>query len=134
MQKDLRLRKNEEFQKVFKKGSSVANRQLVLYVCPNKETDRFRLGVSISKRVGHAVVRNRLKRQLKEAVKSQEHLISNGYDMIIIVRKPALHLDFSGLQNSFKHVLKKTDAFVYGRDKQRNGNSHRYRAPHKRQT
>lgn len=111
MHKQLRLKKNEEFQTVFRRGASVANRQLVLYVYRNKQVDRFRLGISVSKKIGHAVIRNRMKRLIKAVVHAEQEQIKNGYDLVLIVRKPALDLDYNQLRSSFLHVLRKTEAF-----------------------
>lgn len=111
MQKEHRLQKNEHFNKVFKRGLSVANRQLVLYYYNNGESEHFRLGISVSKKVGHAVTRNRIKRLLKEVVRGQASHIPGGYDLVIIVRKPAVDLGFDDLTSSFIHVLKKTKLF-----------------------
>lgn len=107
MEQELRLKKNEDFQRVFQRGMSVANRQLVLYAFPNPKIERFRVGISISKKIGNAVVRNRLKRLLKEAIRLNKEVIKNGYDLVVIVRKPALEMDLLELSSSFGHVLKR---------------------------
>ncbi|GAA0377991.1 ribonuclease P protein component [Bacillus horti] len=109
MESKFRLKKNEDFQRVFRRGISVANRQLVLYAYPHARTDSFRAGISISKKIGNAVVRNRLKRQLKEAIRANKQQIASGFDLVLIVRKPALDLDFAGLCSSFSHVLRRAD-------------------------
>ncbi|WP_025027513.1 ribonuclease P protein component [Caldalkalibacillus mannanilyticus] len=107
MEKSHRLQKNEHFQHVFKRGSSIANRQLVLYYMPNPDTPEFRLGISVSKKIGHAVIRNKIKRLLKEAVRAEKDRIPKGYDFILIVRKPAADLGLEELQSSVIHLLKK---------------------------
>lgn len=107
MEKDLRLKKNEDFQRVFRRGMSVANRQLVLYAFPNPKIERFRVGISISKKIGNAVVRNRTKRLLKEAIRLNMESIKTGYDLVVIVRKPTLELNLLELSASFSHVLKR---------------------------
>lgn len=60
MKKRNRLKKNEDFQKVFKHGTSVANRQFVLYTLDQPENDELRVGLSVSKKIGNAVMRNRI--------------------------------------------------------------------------
>ena len=65
MNKKQRIKKNAEFQKIFKKGKSFANRQFVVY-CLEKEEDYYRVGLSVSKKVGNAVVRNRIKRYIRQ--------------------------------------------------------------------
>jgi len=107
MQKENRLQKNEYFQVVFKKGESTANRQLAIYFLKNEEVSSFRLGISVSKKVGRAVERNRLKRQLKEIVRSHKEEIQPGYDFILIVRKPAVDMDYHELDGSVLHLLRR---------------------------
>ncbi|MCL7600700.1 ribonuclease P protein component, partial [Staphylococcus aureus] len=52
LEKAYRIKKNADFQRIYKKGHSVANRQFVVYTCNNKEIDHFRLGISVSKKLG----------------------------------------------------------------------------------
>ena len=65
MNKRQRIKRNAEFQEIFKKGKSFANRQFVVY-CLEKEEDYYRVGLSVSKKVGNAVVRNRIKRYIRQ--------------------------------------------------------------------
>jgi ribonuclease P protein component len=111
MHKENRLQKKEHFRKVFKWGKSVANRQLVLYYCANREVSDFRLGISVSKKIGHAVTRNRIKRLLKEVARHQSDHIACGYDFIIIVRKPAVDMSYDDFTSSFIHLMKKTKLY-----------------------
>lgn len=107
MQRQNRLMKKEDFNKVYRYGKSIANRQFVLYYLLKHQQEDFRLGISVSKKVGNAVVRNRLRRLVKEAVRQHGSEIVGEYDFIVIVRKPAVGLDFSTLQQSILHVLRK---------------------------
>ena len=66
MNKRQRIKKNEEFQQVFKNGKSFANRQFVVYCYRKEEQAEFRVGLSVSKKVGNAVTRNRIKRYLRQ--------------------------------------------------------------------
>ncbi|SRR5690554_1529630 len=111
MHKSHRLRKNEDFQLVYEEGRSVANRQLVLYYCRNPHVAHFRLGVSVSKKLGQAVVRNRIKRLVKEVVRNEAKHLPRGYDFIVVVRRQALSLNYEQLKNSFLHVLKKSKLY-----------------------
>jgi ribonuclease P protein component len=78
-----------------------------VYWFSRKEVERFRLGVSVSKKVGNAVVRNRMRRLVKEIVRHHEPEIAGGLDMVFIVRKGALDKDYAELEKSALHVLRK---------------------------
>ncbi|MCT2535522.1 ribonuclease P protein component [Aquibacillus koreensis] len=108
MKKAYRLKKNEEFQLVFKKGNSFANRQLVLYFLKKDEQKHFRVGLSVSKKIGNAVVRNQVKRYLRQAFLELDGQVSNQYDFIIIARKPIRDMDFHQVKKSLMHVLSKS--------------------------
>ncbi len=111
MQKELRLQKRDDFQKVYKYGKSAANHQLVVYYLPVAGEPAFRAGISISKKIGGAVVRNRMKRVLKEIIRGMEASIAPGYYLVFIVRKPALEMEFAELQKSVIHVIKRTGLY-----------------------
>ena len=65
------LKKNRDFQNVYKKGKSYANRYLVMYVLEN-DTDRNRLGISVSKKVGNSVIRHHVTRLIRESYRRSE--------------------------------------------------------------
>jgi ribonuclease P protein component len=109
VQKRLRLRKREDFAKVFKHGKAAANHQFVVYVRHSPAAESFRFGVSVSKKVGNAVVRNRMRRRVKEIVRRMEPNVKLRVDIVCIVRKPALELDHLSLKKSIHHVFKRAD-------------------------
>ncbi|HBV52284.1 MAG TPA: ribonuclease P protein component [Clostridiales bacterium] len=79
------LRKNNEFQRVYKKGTYKAGRYLVMYVLPNKEGIN-RIGIAAGKKFGNSVQRNRMKRIIREVYRvSREHM-AEGYDIIFMAR------------------------------------------------
>jgi ribonuclease P protein component len=84
-----RLSRSAEFERVYRHGRSVANRQLVLYTFPNASTQRPRLGLSVSRKVGGAVQRNKVKRLLREAFAHAEGGLVAGQDMVVVARPPA---------------------------------------------
>ena len=106
VKKSLRIKKNEEFQKVFKNGKSVANRQFVVYSLEKKDQQDFRIGLSIGKKIGNAVTRNRVKRYVRQAFLELNEEVKSGYDYVIIARVPAATLDFHETKKSLEHVLK----------------------------
>ena len=107
MNKERRIKKNKEFQEVFKKGRSFANRQFVIYVLKKKEQVEFRLGLSVSKKIGNAVTRNRVKRHVRQSFLELENRIMKGNDYIIVARKPTSELDIHESKASLIHVLKR---------------------------
>jgi len=108
VQKKLRLRNRAEFTRVYRHGKSFANRQLVLYWFPKRDVEQFRMGVSVSKKVGNAVVRNRMRRLMKEIVRQHADEIIDHLDLVFIVRKGALDLEYKELEKSVMHVLRKS--------------------------
>ena len=80
------LKKNRDFQNIYKKGKSYANRYLVMYVLEN-DTDRNRLGISVSKKVGNSVIRHHVTRLIRESYRLQEDMFNSGLDIVVIARK-----------------------------------------------
>ncbi|MDE0583084.1 ribonuclease P protein component [Planococcus sp. A6] len=106
MNKQQRIKKNTEFQRVFKKGKSFANRQFIVYLLKGEQQEEFRLGLSVSKKVGNAVARNRVKRYIRQVfLELKDDLLPNA-DYIIIARPQAANLDFHESKKSLEHVLK----------------------------
>jgi ribonuclease P protein component len=87
-----RLSRSAEFERVYRQGRATANRHLVLYTFPNPSTLRPRLGLSVSRKVGGAVERNRVKRLLREAFARTEHELRTGQDVVVVARPPAREL------------------------------------------
>jgi ribonuclease P protein component len=93
-----RLSRSAEFERVYRQGRSTANRHLVLYAFPNSATGRPRLGLSVSRKVGGAVQRNRVKRLLREAFAGAEAELSPGQDIVVVARPQVSELaDREGL-------------------------------------
>ena len=106
MNKRQRIKKNEEFQKVFKKGKSFANRQFVIYCLKKEDQTEFRIGLSIGKKVGKAVTRNQIKRYIRQTFLELKDDVRHDMDYVIIARNPAATLDFHETKKSLEHVLK----------------------------
>jgi len=102
------LKTNSEFKRVYKNGKSYATRNLVIYWLPTK-LDKNRYGFSVSKRVGKAVVRNKIKRRLKEIIREFEKQYNfKTYDIIFIARNPIVDLDFSQLKRDVRRLYGKS--------------------------
>lgn len=84
-----RLSRSADFDRVFRQGRSFAARELVLYVFPRGEATDSRLGLSVSRKVGGAVERNRVKRVLREAFAHESQRLPAGTDAVIVARQGA---------------------------------------------
>ena len=85
----MRLSRSADFDRVFRQGRSHAGRELVLYVFPRGEGDEARVGLSVSRKVGGAVERNRVKRLLREAFAIEGERLPSGTDAVIVARHEA---------------------------------------------
>ncbi len=111
MQQEYRLKRRNDFRRVFRAGDSFANRQFVVYVFPRTEPHPTRIGISVSKKVGKAVVRNRIKRLIKEVTRQWIPVLKPRTDIVIIVRKPARDLDYHRVKSSLRHVFQRAKLF-----------------------
>lgn len=105
MKKIYRVKKNEEIEKILNNKNSSANSCFIIYSIKTDETKHFRYAVSVSKKIGNAVVRNRLKRQVRALIRQFE--VVDGVDFFIIVRAKALKLDFERLKIEMNYLLQK---------------------------
>ncbi len=99
------LRSNRDFQAVYKRGKSYANKYLVMYVSKN-QLGRNRLGISVSKKVGNSVVRHRVKRLIKESYRLQENIFNSGLDIVVIGRASAADFNFKEADSALQHLWK----------------------------
>ncbi|ASN07258.1 ribonuclease P protein component [Virgibacillus necropolis] len=105
MKKAFRIKDNEEFQLLFKKGKSFANRQLVVYYMEKEGQAHFRIGISVGKKIGNAVTRNRIKRHLRHAFQDLKEEIAKPSDIIIIARQPTKDMSYEQFKKSLIHLL-----------------------------
>ena len=99
------LKRNADFQNVYKNGKSYANRYLVMYVLEN-QTGRNRLGISVSKKVGNSIVRHRVTRLIRESYRLQEDMFNSGLDMVVIARKSAKDKTCQDIESALQHLGK----------------------------
>lgn len=109
MKKEYRIKKSQDFDAIIRKKQSFANRQFVVYFQKNK-LEHIRLGISVSKKLGKAHVRNKLKRYVRESFNKRKDLLKNR-DIIIIVRQAAVDLDFKQFESSINHILTNTKLY-----------------------
>ena len=79
------LKKTKDFQNVYRRGKSYANRYLVMYVLSN-QTEGNRLGISVSKKVGNSVIRHHLTRLIRESYRLHEDMFNSGLDIVVVAR------------------------------------------------
>ncbi len=94
------LKKNSEFQRLYAKGKSAATPCLALYCRKNRRGEN-RLGYTVSVKLGHAVVRNRVRRRLREIVRLNEPRLKQGWDIVVVARTRAVNAPYRKLEASF---------------------------------
>ena len=97
--------KNRDFQNVYKKGKSFANKYLVMYILKN-EKEENRLGISVSKKVGNSVIRHRITRLIRESYRLQESKFQCGYDIVVVARASAKEKSYAEIESALLHVGK----------------------------
>ncbi len=107
-----RLRKNQEFRTVYRRGRSCASDILVLYKLKNprnvKDGEAFnRIGISVSKKVGNSVVRSRVKRLIYEAARASREETVKGYDLVFVARNPIVGRTYHQVLSSVRYLYKK---------------------------
>jgi ribonuclease P protein component len=104
--KRYRLRNNADFEKVYKYGRSLANKYLVLKY-KKADFSLLRFGFSVSKKYGKAVLRNRIKRQLKDIVQKRISGVKSGYDIVFLVRQESKSATYAELVQAVDNLLKR---------------------------
>ncbi|MEG1560206.1 MAG: ribonuclease P protein component [Clostridia bacterium] len=100
------LKRNKEFSYVYRSGKSAACRSLVIVYRKNR-VGSVKIGLSVSKRIGKSVVRNRVKRQLRAVLTPLIPSIKTGFSIIFIARSPILTGRYADIEKSVKHLLEK---------------------------
>jgi ribonuclease P protein component len=97
------LKKNQDFQNVYKNGKSYANKYLVMYVLKN-DKEKNRIGISVSKKVGNSVIRHHLTRLIRESYRLHEDMFNSGLDIVVIARVTAKDVDYHQIESSLLHL------------------------------
>lgn len=108
MQKTVPLKMNYEFNKVYKKGKFYVGKFIILYILKNRQ-DNNRLGIAVSKKVGKSVMRNRIRRLIRENYRLFEEVVKSGYDCVFVARSFDSEPGFTDIKKEMKFLFKKLD-------------------------
>ncbi|MEG0371545.1 MAG: ribonuclease P protein component [Clostridium sp.] len=107
MNNEEKIKRNSHFRYIYNKGKSISNDTLVLYNYRNKK-DVSRVGISVSKKVGNSVVRNRVKRLIRECYRLNSESFNKGFDFVFIARQRASTADYKKVESAMKHLMRKS--------------------------
>ena len=108
MKRAVTLKENYEFRRLYQRGKSAAGGTMVLY-CRKNKLDHNRLGLTASTKLGHAVVRNRCRRRLREVYRLNLPQMKKGYDVILVARGKTATAPWKELTSTFTKLCKKLD-------------------------
>ena len=104
------LKKNPQFAAVYREKRSKANRFLVMYVTETEDPDAQdinRVGISVSKKVGNSVVRHRIKRVIREIIRTDDAMFDKGSDIVIIARAEAKNAGYRELEKAVIQLFRR---------------------------
>jgi ribonuclease P protein component len=104
LKQEYRLKRRQDFRRVYQRGKSLKNRAFVLCFRPSIKGEQ-RIGFSVSKKIGKAVERNRIRRRLREAVRLELEAFAPGYDYVIVARLGAKEETVDSLRTRVKKIL-----------------------------
>lgn len=107
MKREQRLRTNADFQRVrAASGRPASHALLVLYSAPNEQA-LTRVGITVGRRVGNAVVRNRARRRVSEALRLRWHEMAPGYDVVVVARPGLATASWAAVQQAVDTVARR---------------------------
>ncbi|MBX5325959.1 ribonuclease P protein component [Streptococcus cristatus] len=113
MKKSFRVKREKDFKAIFKDGTSFANRKFVVYQLGNQQ-NHFRVGLSVSKKLGNAVTRNQIKRRIRHILQSIKGSLVEHVDFVVIARKGVETLEYAEMEKNLLHVLKLSKIYQEG--------------------
>ena len=110
MKRIISLKSSKNFKRAYKEGIFFVGSFVVLYLYPNSLLEN-RVGYSVSRKLGKAVVRNKIKRLLKEAYRKYFDSLKEGYDIVFVPRRTALNASLKEIEDCMSKLLRKSDIF-----------------------
>lgn len=107
LNRKFRLKNKNEFKRTYNYGKSVANSFIVLYYIKNEKIDDSKAAFAVGKRIGKAVVRNRIKRIMREAYKKNMSLVKKNYYIIFIARAKIKGISYNNVERNMSALLNK---------------------------
>ena len=104
MKKDVTIKQNHEFRRLYNKGKSAVTPSMVVY-CRRSRLPHNRLGITVSTKLGCAVKRNRARRRLRELFRLAQPRLKQGYDVVIVARTRAVTIPHKKLQADFDRAM-----------------------------
>ncbi len=108
MRPEVTVKENRDFRRIYRKGQSAVSPSMVVY-CQKNRQGRSRLGVTVSTKLGHAVVRNKVRRRLREIYRLHLDRIRPGYDVVVVARVRAVHTPYQKMAGEYLSLLKKLE-------------------------
>ena len=99
------LKKNHQFQFVYKNGRSYANKYLVMIIKENG-LGKNRIGISVSKKVGNSVVRHHVTRLIRESYRLHESVFNSGLDIVVLARTGAKGIKYRDIESALLHLMR----------------------------
>lgn len=108
LSKQFRLKKKYQFNYVYRVGKMVGGKLMIVYFCPSKNAN-IKVGISVTKKVGHAVVRNRKKRQIREAIFPYLPQLKKNFNVVIVAKPSITSAKFGEIKSELNYLLKKAN-------------------------
>ena len=102
------VKKNHEFRRIYRRGKTAVGPGLVIY-CQKNRRGMSRLGITVSTKLGKAVVRNRVRRQIREIYRLNRPAMRSGWDVIVVARMRAVQMSYWKLNQSYLRLLEQVD-------------------------
>lgn len=104
MKKEIRLRKNREFQVVYRRGKNFWNKEFTIFIRPTKRKN-VKFGISMTKKFGKANKRNLIKRRIKEIIRLNIDNLQLGYEMVILPKQNTIKISYTELEKSLLKLV-----------------------------
>ena len=108
--KTIKLKKNREFKNVYNIGKVYVEKYAILYILPNDGLPS-KVGFAVGKKLGNAVLRNSMKRKMREVFRHTQHNILSGYNLVWVARKPLINKNLEIYYQVFERILKKGQVY-----------------------